>query len=485
MQRVWQLIVVLAAGAALTGCAHGLRKADQPETASVPVQVQAEAGTTSEAAPTSGAPLVTEGPATKNDLTDTGDDMKNIPHEVNRLVLEWIDYFQGRGRPHMERYLSRSGRYIPMMKEILKKEGLPEDLVYIALIESGFSAHAKSWANAVGYWQFIRSTGRSFGLRVDSYVDERRDFVKATHAASAYFKGLYNLFGSWYLAIASYNVGENRIKSLVMKYHSRDFWALARDRKLPKETVNYVPKFLAARMIAKEPEKYGFSEVEYMEPLAYEEIEVPHSVDLRKMAISMGLEYEDISALNPAYKRGIGLDSSGKLMLRIPKETAEAAKIAAAASVVLPGRAMAASVASGEDDYAYHRVRRGETVASIARKYRTSTKSIRRLNRLSASSRIIAGKRIKVPGESIAAISKREINSSLRPRDQLLKGASRASSMRAKTAAAGRKVHIVRQGDTLIDIARHYKVTLQQLASHNRLSRRARINIGARLEIPE
>ncbi len=479
MQRVLQVIVILAAGAALTGCAHGVLKTDPPEAASVPVQVQGEAGPNGEPL------LVAEGPKTENDLTDSGDDMKNIPHEVNRLVLEWVDYFQGRGRPHMERYLSRSGRYIPMMKEILKKEGLPEDLVYIALIESGFSAHAKSWANAVGYWQFIRGTGRRFGLRVDSYVDERRDFVKATHAASEYFKGLYNLFGSWYLAIASYNVGENRIKGLVMKYHSRDFWALARDRKLPKETVNYVPKFLAARMIAKEPEKYGFTEVEYMEPLAYDEIEVTHSVDLRKMASNMGVEYEDVSALNPAYKRGIGLESGGKLMLRIPKETGETAQQAAAGALVIPGRAMAASVASSEDDYAYHRVRRGETVASIARKYRTSTRAIRRLNRLSASSHIIAGKRIKVPGESLADISKREINSLLRPRDQLLKGASKASSMRAKTAAAGRKVHIVRQGDTLIDIARQYRVTLQELASHNRLSRRARINIGARLEIPE
>ncbi|HVK60718.1 MAG TPA: lytic transglycosylase domain-containing protein, partial [Bdellovibrionales bacterium] len=199
-------------------------------------------------------PEMAKTPATPStDLSDSGSDLEAIPLEVNKNVLQWIDYFQGRGRPHMERYLQRSTRYMPIMKKILRDNGLPEDLIYIALIESGFSSTAHSSASAVGYWQFIRGTGKHYNLKIDGYVDERRDFVKSTQAAAEYFKGLYSLFGAWYLAIASYNVGENRVKSLVMKNHTRDFWKLARENRLPDETTNYVPKFLAARLIAKDP----------------------------------------------------------------------------------------------------------------------------------------------------------------------------------------------------------------------------------------
>ncbi len=426
-----------------------------------------------------------EGPATPHDLSDDGDDMKAIPSEVNRLVLQWVDYFQGRGREHMERYLSRSGKYLPMMKEILRKEGLPEDLVYVALIESGFSATAHSSANAVGYWQFIRGTGRRYGLRCDSHVDERRDFVKATLAAADYLKGLYNLFGSWYLAIASYNVGENRIKNLVMKYHTRDFWALAKDRRLPQETINYVPKFLAARMIAKEPEKYGFSGVKYMQPLQFAEVEVGHSVDLRRMARELGIEYDEISALNPAYKRGIAIESGGKLVLRVPVAARDGALTAATASLVIPGRALAVAGVPEQDEYSLYKIRRGDTISSLARRFRTSTRAIRKLNNMGSSTRLVAGRRIKVPGESLAGLARREIKAEAeKPRRELAK-ADRAAKPGARVAGkSGSRVHIVRRGDTLIDIARQYRVSLTELATYNQISRKTKIMIGTRLEIP-
>ena len=143
-------------------------------------------------------------------------------------------------------------------------------------------------------------------------MDERRDFVRSTQAAADYFKGLYNLFGAWYLAIASYNVGENRVKSLVMKNHTRDFWKLARENRLPDETSNYVPKFLAARLIAKDPEKYGFTDIEYMPPLAFAEVEFNTSIDIRKLAQGMALEYDDLRDLNPSYKRGVAFAKAGK-----------------------------------------------------------------------------------------------------------------------------------------------------------------------------
>jgi membrane-bound lytic murein transglycosylase D len=439
--------------------------------------------------------LVNEGPGTENDLTDTGDDMKKIPHEVNRLVLQWVDYFQGRGRPHMERYLSRSGKYLPMMKAILREHGLPEDLVYIALIESGFSATAHSSASAVGYWQFIRGTGRRYSLRIDSYIDERRDFVKATHAAAEYFKTLYSMFGSWYLAIASYNVGENRIKNCVKRYHTHDFWEMTQSRRLPQETVNYVPKFLAARMIAKDPAKYGFAEVEYLQPLKYQEIELTHSVDLKKMADEMQIDAAEFQALNPAYKRGIALEKDGKLTLRVPDGTDQTKALQSATiAMVTPGPALQqalAKLATGEEEYTVYKIRRGDTLASIARKFRTSTRLIRKMNGMRAGARIIAGKRLKVPGESMAGLSRRESRAASPRRD--LARAERASvnknarkiSARAHTAAGkNRQVHVVRRGDTLVEIAKRYRISLTQLASHNKLTRRTRINIGTRLQIP-
>ncbi|MCM2282660.1 MAG: LysM peptidoglycan-binding domain-containing protein [Bdellovibrionaceae bacterium] len=494
MHRSMRMISLIAVCTSLTACAQSLRKADSQDSSAayrvggviggvVGGAVGGELG--AQAAPlgvSAEPPLTNEGPVTQVDLADSGEDMKAIPSEVNRLVLQWIDYFQGRGREHMERYLSRSGKYLPMMKEILRKEGLPEDLVYVALIESGFSATAHSSANAVGYWQFIRGTGKRYGLRVDSYVDERRDFVKATTAAADYLKGLYNLFGSWYLAIASYNVGENRIKNLVMRYHTRDFWDLAKSRRLPQETINYVPKFLAARMIAKEPEKYGFAGVNYMQPIQFTEIEVGHSVDLRRMARELNMDYDELSALNPAYKRGIAIESSGKLMLRVPPAQQERSLAAATTALVIPGRALTVAGVPDQDEYSFYRIRRGDTLSTLARRFRTSTRAIRKLNGMSSSARLVAGRRIKVPGESLAGLAKREIKAEVeKPRRELAR-ADRAS----KAASADRKkVHIVRRGDTLIDIARQYRISLSQLATHNQISRRAKVTIGTRLEIPD
>ena len=403
--------------------------------------------------------------------------------DVNRNVLQWIDYFQGRGRPHMERYLSRSSRYMPLMQDILRKEGLPEDLIYIALIESGFSATAHSSASAVGYWQFIRGTGKRYGMQIDSYVDERRDFVKATHAAADYFKGLYNLFGVWYLAIASYNVGENRVKNLVMKYHTRDFWKLARENKLPEETQNYVPKFIAARLIAKDPEKYGFTDIEYMPALEFDEAEFTTSIDIRKLATAMNLEYDDLRDLNPAYKRGVAFEKGGKLVLRVPKGQKEVALAAANAAAAASKRVYVA-----DEDFGYYRVRRGDTIASIAKKFGTSQRNIMQLNRMGNGTRLVAGKRIRVPSENVGGLTPK--NSSERgPSTTALKAMTPGKKktlalMKASNPMKSRKVHVVRRGDTLIEIAQRYRISVRDLTKHNNLGRRAKINVGSRLEIP-
>jgi membrane-bound lytic murein transglycosylase D len=418
------------------------------------------------------------------DLSATGVDLSAIPIEVNKSVLQSIDYFQGQGRPHMERYLSRSTRYMPIMKQVLRENGLPEDLVYIALIESGFSSTAKSTASAVGYWQFIKGTGKRYGLQIDSYVDERRDFVKSTRAAAEYFKGLYNLFGAWYLAIASYNVGENRVKGLVMKYHTRDFWQLARENKLPQETVNYVPKFIAAALIAKNPEKYGFADVEYMPPLTFAEVELKHSVDIKKMASAMGLEYDDLRDLNPSYKSGLAFEKNGKLKIRVPVGT-EGQAVAAAAQASSFNKRVVAT----DEDYTYYRVRRGESLASIAKKFRTSARELQKLNSLSGGAKLVAGRRIRVPAEVISNPGGRpRMSSTIQAGAQAppsrLPAASRKLKKKSASKAIVPTVHIVRPGDTLADIARQYNVRMSQIISTNSLQRKTQVNIGSRLLIP-
>jgi len=466
------------------------------------------AGVSASGGAASSGASVSEG-AASNDLSDSGADLLGIPLEVNRMVLKWIDYFQGQGRPHMERYLSRSTRYAPIMKEILRKEGLPEDLIYIALIESGFSSTAHSSASAVGYWQFIRGTGKQYRLRIDSFVDERRDFERSTVAAADYFKGLYNLFGAWYLAIASYNVGENRVKGLVMRNKTRDFWKLARERRLPQETVDYVPKFLAARLIGKEPAKYGFTDVEYMPPLEFSTVSFSSPIDIRRLATEMGLEYDDLRDLNPAYKRGVApMPKSGdKLVLRVPKGTEDKALAAAAnAGANLSTRYIA------EDDYSYYRVRRGDTISSIARKFNVSQTKILQLNRLSARSVLSVGKRLRVPSENVATLgpaksSQLESRDRREPSNAVIKGKPQSTKVAARSrtisiadskaeaklkeaakrrnANVTRQFHVVRRGENLALIAKKYGVSVRELASHNRIKKQSTLFVGKKLEIPK
>src|SRR3989338_4539642 len=208
----------------------------------------------------------------------------NIPLVMNDQVQGWLDYFQGRGRVHFERYLRRSGKYTQMMRQVLKSEGMPGDLVYLSMIESGFNPHAYSSARATGAWQFIYETGRRYGLKVDSWVDERRDPEKSTVAAAKYLKDLYDRFNNWYLAAAGYNAGEGKIGRAIRKYATEDFWEIAEQKYLKRETKDYVPKLIAAALIAKDPEKYGFTNLRYEEAISHDTVTLPSSTDLRVVA---------------------------------------------------------------------------------------------------------------------------------------------------------------------------------------------------------
>jgi len=218
---------------------------------------------------------------------------------ITNPIEKFIRYFQTRGRNRFELYLSRSGKYVGMMQKILVRYGLPEDLVYVALIESGFSPKAYSVAKAAGPWQFISATGRRYGLRIDWWADERRDAEKSTHAAASYLRDLYGMFESWPLAAAAYNAGEGKIQKAVMRYKSDDFSELIRHRYLKQETKDYVPKMLAALTIAKDPEKYGFGDVAYEDPIDLRTVTVPGGTDLEALARLLEIPVEEVRDWNP------------------------------------------------------------------------------------------------------------------------------------------------------------------------------------------
>jgi len=405
-------------------------------------------------------------PPPKSSDLDGSAEVMQIPVEVNAEVEKWIEYFQGRGRGYFERYLERSTRYIPMMKKVLKENGVPEDLIYIAMIESGFSAKIRSRAKAVGFWQFIGGTGKHYGLRVNNMVDERYDPVRSTEAAAAYFKGLYNLFGSWYLAIASYNVGENRIKTMVMRNYTRDFWQLAIRKQLPAETTQYIPKFLAARLISREPEKYGFSGLNYEGPMEFDVITASDAIDMRALAKAMKIDYEEIRDLNPAYKSQVAPVLSNTAMVRVPAGTQEAAKLVLNEAIVKNKRYVVAAEEPIKGNFTRYRVKRGETLSAIAQRFDVSIENIVKANRIHRN-RIRPGQTLRIPSSALSVKS------------QKVYVLHRGPAQKLEPI-----IYVVRRGDTLSKIAEKHDVTVTQLIRKNRLSKLGKVMRGQKLVIP-
>ena len=372
----------------------------------------------------------------------------DVPIEMNDRVLAWVDYFQGTSKDRFERYLQRSGRYVTWMRGILKEEGLPQDLVYLALIESGFSNQAYSRAKASGPWQFMRRTGNHYGLSTNGWQDERRDPEKATRAAAQYLKKLYNDFGNWYLAMAAYNAGEGRIYRAIQKSGTRDFWKITAPgtRYLKPETKDYVPKFIAAALIAKNPEHYGFRGVAYHDPIAYDEVEVEGPIDLEVAGRLVATDADQMAFLNPELHRHITPPHSYKL--KVPQGTKGQFEVAYAQ---LPPEERVLMVT--------HKVRKGESLGSIARRYGVSSKVL-----ISANG--IHGKRPRVTSGMILTIPK-----------------GKAALVVADAEKETRRYsHKVKKNESLKSIASKFGVSVAQLKKENHL-RSNSVRAGQRLRI--
>jgi membrane-bound lytic murein transglycosylase D len=360
----------------------------------------------------------------------------HIPMVLNDSVENHLEYFKTRGRDVVQIWLDRSARYIPMMKNIFKEKNLPEDLVYIAMIESGFNPYAVSWAKAVGPWQFMPATGKLYGLKIDWWVDQRKDPVKSTKAAAEHLKDLRNMFGSWPLAMASYNAGAGKVQRAVLRTRSEDFWDLKASRYIRKETKNYVPKYMAATIIAKNPEAYGFAASKY-EPFTYDEVILDESTDLRLVARCADSTYQEIKELNPELRRWATPPQADKYTLRIPAGKKETFL-----------KNFAAVTPDQKVKWERHEVQTGDTLAGIARQYNTSPEAIRDVNGLK--------KNIVKPGKHL-----------LIPVDMNAKSSDANLLATSQVGKQQQILYRVRRGDSLSKIAISHNVTVAAIRDWN------------------
>lgn len=440
---------------------------------------------------------------------------------TNDAVLTYVNLFQNKLKTWYARALTRGQPYVPKMKEIFKDEGVPESLVYLAIVESAFNPQAVSRARAVGMWQFIPGTAQRYGLTVDFWEDQRKDPEMSARAAARYLKDLHGMFGDWQLSLAAYNTGEGRIQRYVNRQPDADFWDMRSGRSLHRETREYVPAIIAAILLASNPAAYGIEVPQESQPSSTAAVAVDRATDLRVLAKCADVSVEALQEMNPSLRRI--MTPPRKFDLKIPARSLDGfqAKLDA-----LPESERVA--------VAMHTVARGESLNSIARKYKVNAEAIRLANRL-PNRRVARGTSLVIPlgsaaadpslyaeegrsarrggtrvykvrrGDTLASVARRagvpvdrlrELNhlasNDLRRGQRLVLDASPVPIASSQTAAKGGeprgaakpKVHQVRAGDTLWDLARHYGTTLDQLCRANRITPSHRLHLGDTLIIP-
>ena len=336
----------------------------------------------------------------------------------NKAVENSLYFYTKKFKENFLVHLSRTGKYLEKIAEIFRERELPQELIFLPLIESGFNLHAYSPKKAAGLWQFIPGTAKRYGLKINWWVDERRDPIKATIAASEYLSDLYGMFGSWNLALAAYNAGEGKILKALKKTKTDDFWAIRETKYIRKETKNYVPAYIAATAIALDPESFGFENVAYHPPLEYDEVIINSPMRLKTIAKLIEVEVEDIKELNPELRQSCTPPNVENYTLRIPSGTKE---------MFLSNLAnVKKETISNEQSYT---VKKGDSVGKIAKRFGVSAQSIIELNSLGKKARIIAGSKILIPSTITAEL----IEESKVPATKYKKKLSRKSSKKTST----------------------------------------------------
>jgi len=381
----------------------------------------------------------------------------DFPIVINRQVEYYLDLFQNQQRKIFTGWLTRSGRYLPMIKQQLAEAGLPRDLAYLSMIESGFKPNAFSTAKATGLWQFMEPSALRFGLQVNAYVDERRDAYRSTQAATRYLSELYSQFGTWYVAVAAYNAGEGRINNGMQKYNCDDFWDLAKEDYLPLETKRYVPQLIAAIMIAKYPQDYGFDNIQYDRPLPHETVSVPPRTELAAVAVASNTTVDQLYELNRHLNKKQVPPGVGAYELKVPPGTARLV------ASNLPK--VHTSVTTLFKD---HVVGPKDTVDKICATYNINKISLLKANNL-RKAKLASGSILRIPYQTAkyALLSDKDMQ-------QLAATAKKPADV---------TIHAVKAGDSLSEIATRYGSTPKEIMALNNLAPKQSLKVGQQLTI--
>lgn len=378
----------------------------------------------------------------------------DFPVVLNSKVNAYLKIFQNQQREQFGRWLARSATYRPMVEKELEDAGLPKDLLYLAMIESGYNQMACSRAKAVGLWQFMRPTGKQYGLQVDKYVDERRDPLKSTKAAVSYLADLYQEFDDWHLAVAAYNGGPGKIRNGLKKHNVDNFWDLAGKDYLSLETKRYVPKLIAALLIAKDPEKYGFTDIAYHKPLRYDTLTVRPGMSLEAIALISNSTTKELQQLNQELRLDKTPLNTDQYEVKIPEATHDIAKknLSRLHSIVSTG-------------YKTHKVRKGDTLTKISKKYNVNKTTILKVNDLH-SAKLAYGRNLRIPYNTITY--------------QLLPEGSTGAEAAYRDSLV---LHLIKKGDTVSKIARRYNVPPTMIVEWNGLKNTNSIRAGQQLAL--
>lgn len=378
----------------------------------------------------------------------------DFPIIRNKQVEMYLHLFQNGQRKQFARWLSRSTTYLDMIEEELAEADLPLDLVYLAMIESGFNQLARSRSKAVGLWQFMHGTGKQYHLDIDKYVDERRDAQKSTKAAVSYLSDLYKEFNDWHLAVAAYNGGPGKIRYGLKKFKVDNFWELASKKYLSLETKRYVPKLIAALIIAKEPEKYGFTDIEYTKPLQYDSINVGPGVSLEAIAMISGSSIKEIKRLNHELRQNMTPANRAGYQVNIPVATAEIARnnFSRLHSIVSTG-------------YKTHSIRKGDTLTKICKLYGVNKTTLLKVNNL-RSNNLVSGQNLRIPFSTI--------------KYKILPEGSTGAMAAYKDNLV---LHMIKPGETLSRISNEYNVPVEMIVAWNGLKNSHSIRSGQQLAL--